>query len=84
MKINPRIFNSIDRNIANIIEVFQAMSLLLMIILVTMAVSAIAYTMWESAIGHWAFHVSRETFPIVGAIGLCAIQLHDLVRGRRS
>lgn len=77
MRINLKIFKDIDRNITNIIEVFQAMILLLMIILSVMGVSSIAYTFWDSLVGYWAFRVSRDTFAIVGAIGLCAMQLKE-------
>jgi hypothetical protein len=48
-----------------------------MILLLIMGISAIAYGLWESLIGHWGFHVSRDTFPVVGAIVLIVVQLNN-------
>jgi hypothetical protein len=71
-----KIFDDIDRNVDNLMNIFQSLTLMGILIIVIMGVSAIAYSIWESLIGRWGFHVDRNTYPIVGAIILCAVQLH--------
>lgn len=71
-----KFFDNIDRNVDNLINICQSLTLMGILIIVIMGVSAIAHSLWETLIGGWGFHVSRDTFPIVGAIILCAVQLH--------
>jgi hypothetical protein len=75
--VKLKIFKSPDQNIDNILETGQALVLLGVLLLAVVGVSAICYGIWESFIGAWGFHISRDVFPVVGAIILCAIQLYD-------
>lgn len=77
VKMRLKFFDDIDRNVDNLINICQSLTLMGILIIAIMGVSAVAYSLWESLIGRWGFHVSRDTFPVVGAIILCAVQLHN-------
>jgi hypothetical protein len=77
VKMRIRIFKNFDRNFDNIVNIVQCICLMGMIVLLIMGISAIAYSLWESLVGHWGFHVSQDTFPVVGAIVLIVVQLNN-------
>jgi hypothetical protein len=65
----------IDEIFKTIYEIFQSLIIIAIVMLALFAMSAIVYTIWENAIG-WAFHLDRNTCPIVAAIVLCGLQLN--------
>lgn len=77
VKMRIKIFKGFDQNFDNVVNIIQCLCLIGMIVLCLIAVSAIAYSLWESLVGHWGFHVSRDTFPIVSAIVLIVVQLNN-------
>ena len=72
-----RISKNIDDSFSNIIEIGQGLVMLIVIIFASIGTSAIAYSFWQSTLGHLGFRPDQNTFAVVGAIGLCAMQLRD-------
>lgn len=71
-------FKNFEENTKAVIQIIETLIILVLMILATTICSAIGYVLWESLIGNWAFHISRDTFAVVGGIVLCALQLNKL------
>lgn len=67
-RTRQRQIDHLDRSLDRVTDYAVTLFLVGLTILAVMVISAIAYTIWDRAIGHWAFKFDRWVFPVVGAI----------------